>query len=58
MERQDTVDAKDFQVVETGLKKKKHVLTAVQMENLRLGRAIACKNRDENAKAKLDKMVD
>ena len=44
--------------VETGQPKKKRILNEAQKENLRLGRAIARKNREEKAKAKLDEMVD
>ena len=35
---------KSVQLVESGLPKKKHVLTEAQKENLQLGRAIAWKN--------------
>ena len=46
------------EVVETGLPKKKRVLTEAHKENLRLGTAIAWKHREEQAKAKLDEMED
>ena len=58
LERQDAVDTKDVEVVETGQPKKKRVLTEAQKENLRRGGAITCKNRESKAKAKLDEMVD
>ena len=58
LERQDAVDTKDVEVVETGQPKKKRVLTEAQKENLRLGRATARKNRESKAKVKLDEMVD
>ena len=47
-----------MEVVETILPKKKRAMTETQKEYLRLGRAIARKNKDEEANAKLDKMVD
>ena len=55
LERQDLEDIKEEAPVEA---KKKHVLTEAQKENLKLGRAIARKNREEKAKVKLDQMVD
>ena len=47
LQRQDAIDVP-----------KKRVLSDKQKENLALGRAIARKNREEKAKAKLDEMVD
>ena len=55
LERQDAEDIKEEAPVET---KKKCVLTEAQKENLKLGRAIARKNREEKAKVKLDQMLD
>ena len=55
LERQDAEEIKEKAPVEA---KKKRVLTEAQKENLKLGRAIARKNREEKAKAKLDQMVD
>lgn len=55
LERQDAEDIKEETSVEP---KKKRVLTETQKENLKLGRAIARKNREEKAKVKLDQMVD
>ena len=58
LEQQDAVELKDVQVVESGFPKRKRVLSETQKENLKLGRAIARKNREERAKAKLNEMVD
>ena len=55
LERQDAVEVQEVTSVES---KKKRVLSEAQKENLKLGRAIARKNREEKAKAKLDQMVD
>ena len=58
LEQQDAVELKDVQMVESGFPKRKRVLSETQKENLKLGRAIARKNREERAKAKLNEMVD
>ena len=56
LQRQDAVEVQE--VVPVVEPKKKRVLSEAQKENLKLGRAIARKNREEKAKAKLDQMVD
>ena len=56
LQRQDAVEVQEVAPVLEP--KKKRVLSEAQKENLKLGRAIARKNREEKAKAKLDQMVD
>jgi len=55
LERQDAVEVQEVTSVES---RKKRVLSEAQKEILKLGWAIARKNREEKAKAKLDQMVD
>ena len=43
---------------ETDLPRPKHVLIKAQKENLKLGRVIVRKNREEEAKVKLGEVVD
>ena len=47
-----------MQVKETDLPRPKHVLIKAQKKNLKLARVIVRKNREEEAKVKLGKMVD
>ena len=54
LERHEAVDAKEVRMEEIDLSKKKRVLTKSQKKNLRLRQAIAWKNREDQAKAKLD----